>query len=40
MKTYENFIAYRRNETTEEAEKIYSALISRGYTTFLDVEES
>ena len=39
MKNYENFIAYRRKEASEEAQKIYKALVERGYTTFMDTNE-
>lgn len=39
MKRYEIFIAYRRRETKEIAERIYNALLKRGYETFLDIHE-
>lgn len=37
MAVFENFISYRRSETTSEVEAIYSELQKRGYVTFCDV---
>lgn len=37
MQVFENFISYRRKDTSVEVKMIYDALIKRGYTTFCDV---
>lgn len=37
MAVFENFISYRRSETTSEVEAIYSELQKRGYVTFCDI---
>lgn len=37
MATYENFISYRRSETSLVVKNIYDALLKRGYSTFCDV---
>lgn len=37
MPTYENFISYRRKDTSAEVQALYSALQERGFLTFCDV---
>lgn len=39
MIVYENFIAYRRSESSREAKLLYENLKSRGFDTLLDTEE-
>lgn len=37
MQVFENFISYRRKDTSLEVRNIYDALIRKGYSTFCDV---
>lgn len=37
MGTYENFISYRRSDSSLAVKNIYDALLARGYNTFCDV---
>lgn len=37
MQVYENFISYRRKESSIEVKNIYDALQTRGYSTFCDI---
>ena len=37
MSVFENFISYRRSETTSEVQALYSELQNRGYPTFCDI---
>lgn len=34
---YENFISYRRKDTSLEVKNLYDALLKRGYSTFCDI---
>ena len=34
---YENFISYRRSETSLEVKNLYDALKQRGFSTFCDI---
>lgn len=37
MQVYENFISYRRKESSIEVKNIYDTLQKRGYSTFCDI---
>ena len=37
MQVYENFLSYRRKESSIEVKNIYDALQIRGYSTFCDI---
>lgn len=37
MQMFENFISYRRKDSSLEVRNIYDALIKKGYSTFCDV---
>ena len=37
MQVFENFISYRRKDSSLEVRNIYDALIKKGYSTFCDV---
>ena len=37
MQVFENFISYRRKESSIEVKNIYDALQTRGYSTFCDI---
>lgn len=37
MATFENFISYRRSESSLVVKIIYDALVSRGYNAFCDI---